>query len=340
MNRNSALDVTKCVAVMSVVLIHATAPIGYKGINTFWNYDWYRSLLDFSVPFFFAAAGFVLFRKTAGVKGGNEYIWKYSLKVLRYYVMATIMYIAFGAALIATDRLFLGSSARDALSKLIGKWTYTNAFNGSIGWYHLYFLAALFGGCLILIALRFINRDPRLVLVSGLAFYLMTLIGYVTIDEYFNHGGLLKGFFYLAIGYFAASLDPRAVRRPGLVLIIAVGAYYLSGFFAKSIVVLPLAVMTGYLVVLCSKYPSIGQGSVLAKWGSRSLEIFIFHDMSRVLIERVFIYAGVVEYFRSPLYYLVAIPFSFLFPFVIWHFVGPLFRSPQVGDESAAIPAV
>jgi len=337
LNRNYAIDVVKCLGVMAVVLIHATAPLGYHDIGTIWTYDWYRPALEFAVPFFFAASGYLLYQKTKD-SDDNEYVWLYARRILVYYLGATLFYIVFAFALALSNRLFLESSFRKAAAKIIGAWNYTALLNGSLGWYHLYFLAALFGGCVILLVLRSLKLDARSVFLAGASGYLLTLVGYITIDGYYAHGGLLKGFFFLTIGYYVSSLQPENVWRPGTGLALSMAAFYVSWSQVQSMVIIPLAAVTFYTMVLVAKYPDFGRGSVLASWGTRSLEIYIFHDAARIVIERAFIYAGVVKYYESPWYYIVAIPFSFFAPLAIANFMTPL--RTALGAQDGPAPAL
>ncbi len=330
MHRNYALDTAKCLAVMAVVLIHATAPLSLEGIATFWNYDWYRFALNLAVPFFFAASGFLLYSKTKDRSDGNDYIWSYALKILMYWIGATIFYIGFRFALLAANRVFLESAFRPAVAKTVSGWNYGVLFNGTLGWYHLYFLSALFFGCLMLMVLRRFRLDAKAVLVVGAVIYLLSLVGYLKIEDYFPYrSGILTGFLYLAIGYFVSSVDPKRIRHPGLGLLGAFAVYGVCSFWVQSIAILPLALSVYFLVALCAKYPGFGRGSILATWGTRSLEIFILHDACRVIVERAFIYAGVTRYYESRWYFVLAIPFSFFFPMVVWRFVSPHFKRLQ-----------
>lgn len=330
MNRNYALDTVKCLAVMAVVLIHATAPLSLQGINTFWNYDWFRFSLNFAVPFFFAASGFLLYSKTKDRSDGNDYVWSYALKILTYWIGATIFYIGFRFVLLAANRVFLGSAFRPAVAKILSGWNYGVLFNGTIGWYHLYFLSALFFSCVLLMGLRRFKLDAKSVLLFGTVVYLLSLVGFLKLEDLFPYRtGILTGFFYLAIGYFVSSLDPKRIRYPEAGLFAAFVLYGLCSFWAKSIAILPLALFVYFLVALCAKHPEFGRGSILATWGTKSLEIFILHDASRVIVERAFIYAGVTRYYESPWYFLLAIPFSFFFPMVVWGLVSPHFKRLQ-----------
>ncbi len=327
MERNSTLDVTKFIAIVAVVLIHATAPIANKGLDTFLNYGWYRPLLSLGVPLFFATSGFLLYRKGPPARVDSSYTWNYSLRILGYYAVATLLHVAFSFVLAGANRLFISTPLRPALARILENWNYKNLFNGTIGWYHLYFLTALFGACLLLMIFQRVSLDSRFMLMAGSVLYLLGLIGYVRIDEFFRYGGVLKGFFYVALGYFVASLDTAKIRRPELGLATSTAVYYFCAIYATSIVILPMALIVFYGVTLCAKYPTFGTGSLPAKLGTKSLEIFIFHDISRVLVERAFVYSGVSNFYESPWYFLVAIPFSLLFPLFIFRLAAPLFAT-------------
>lgn len=308
---------------MAVVLIHATADLYYKGVSTPLNYGWYRPGLNFAVPFFFAATGYLLYRKTKGAED-NEYIWKYALKILSYYVGATLFYVFFGIALAFTNRLFLDTPWRPALKKIMGGWNYHALLNGSLGWFHLYFLVTLFAACLLLMLWRSLRLDAKSILLVGAIGYLLTLVGYIKIDALFPLGGPLKGFFYLAIGFFVASVDVRRFRHPGLGLLASVALYYACSLWVYSLIVLPLAFVTFYILALVAKHPDFGRNSVMATWGTMTLVIYVFHDAARVVVEQAFVYLGVSNYYELPVFYLIAIPFSFFAPLAIAGLMKPL----------------
>ncbi len=323
MNRNYALDVTKCIAVIAVVVIHATADLYYKGVSTQLNYGWYRPGLNFAVPFFFAASGYLLYTKTKGSES-NDYIWRYALKILSYYVGATLFYMLFALAIAISDRLFLDSPWRPAVKKILGGWNYNSLLNGSLGWFHLYFLVALFAACLLLMLWKGLRLDAKSILLVGSIGYLLTLVGYIKIDTLFPLGGPLKGFFYLAIGYFVASVDIRRFRHPGLGLLASAVLYYACNLWLYSLITVPLAFFTFYLMALISKHFDFGRGSVVAAWGTFTLVIYVFHDAARVLVERAFVYLGMSSYYELPVFYLIAIPFSFFAPLAVAALLKPV----------------
>ncbi|WP_195573520.1 acyltransferase family protein [Paenibacillus sp. 1001270B_150601_E10] len=102
MKRYYSLDTIKFLAVISVVIIHVTAVMLRKDLNTFWNYDIYRPILNFAVPFFFTASGFLLYFK----KDNEGYLWGYLVKSIKIYLYATLFYILFNLVLVTTDRVF------------------------------------------------------------------------------------------------------------------------------------------------------------------------------------------------------------------------------------------
>lgn len=308
---------------MAVVLIHATADLYYKGASTLWNYEWYRPALGFAVPFFFAASGYLLHQKTKD-SGSNDYVWRYALKILGYYVGATLFYMFFALALAFSNHLFLDSPWRPAVKKILGGWNYQSLLNGSLGWFHLYFLATLLAACLLLMLWRGLKLDAKSIFLVGTAGYLLSLVGYIKIDALYPLGGPVRGFFFLSIGYFVSSIDVRRIRRPGLGLLMSLVFFYVCAVWLNSLINVPLAFLTFYITALVAKHPDFGRNSVLASWGTMTLVIYIFHDAARVLVEKTYVYLGVSNYYTLPTFYVIAIPFSFFAPLVVAMLLKPL----------------
>lgn len=60
-----SIDVFRFICAIFVVTVHITSHIPSHDIATWTNYYSYRYLLDIGSPFFFMAAGFILFHKSS-----------------------------------------------------------------------------------------------------------------------------------------------------------------------------------------------------------------------------------------------------------------------------------
>lgn len=324
MSRNYLIDVFKFFGAFAVVVIHVTAVIKNKNLDTFWNYQWYRPLLNFAVPFFFSASGYFLFQNIIKKSDGVKYLWNYAMKILKYYIVFSLFYIGFGISVRFFDQLFLGESFRTSVSKMVGGWNYTKVFNGTIGQYHLWFLTSLFVAVLILMILYRLNLKAKSILLISVMIYSLSLVKFVKIDELYIYGGLTKGLFYLSIGYFVASINPNKVVLPGIGLFLSTLSYYAFTLKNVSITEIPLALMAFYMVAICSKYPSVGKDSVFAKLGAQSLGIYVLHLFARDIVIKIYVYSGIPNFYDSLFYYLIATLVSIIVPLLIFKFMTPL----------------
>lgn len=104
MTHNYAIDRIKFLAAMAVVLIHVTAFLETEGLATFANYYWYRHLLNFAVPFFFATTGYLV----AQQKDTASYLRSYLTKTLVMYGSFTLFYLLVDAFIFVPTSMAMG----------------------------------------------------------------------------------------------------------------------------------------------------------------------------------------------------------------------------------------
>jgi len=331
MIRYHSIDFVKFFGVLAVVIIHVTAVIAQYKMDTFWNHHWYEPLLRFAVPFFFGATGFFFYTKK---KGGDlpQYIWKYSLKILKYYFIFTIFYITMSVFFIFVESTYKGEAIYPLLQKYVSTWNYVRVFNGDIGQYHLWFLPALFYGSLIFILFVKYQLKPDIMLLFATILYVIRLSGQFKLDQLFVYGGFTQALFYISLGYFVASINPNRVKRPAIGFLIAYATYYISAKLGANMREVFLPFITFYLLVLCNKYPSFGANTWFSRVGARALEIYILHLFVRNVIQKIFIYSN-EEYYKAWYYYLIGISASFLVPLVIFLLFRPLLSRIKLVSE-------
>ena len=104
--RYKGIDILKFFCLFLVIMIHVT-PCG-GGIESITNYVLQKIIARISVPFFFTASGFLLFRKFENDSYDVEKVKRFLLYTLRLYVVWTIIYSPFIIHGIITDEKGIG----------------------------------------------------------------------------------------------------------------------------------------------------------------------------------------------------------------------------------------
>lgn len=132
----AAIDIAKYVSALLVVCIH-TYP--FYEINETFNTFWIQTVCRIAVPFFFTTSGFFFFRKWTDSKEDNfEYLKKYILRLLKIYLIWTVLYLPYTIMNYASAGFSIVSVVAYLRDFLL---------NGS--YYHLWFLPALMTGTAI-----------------------------------------------------------------------------------------------------------------------------------------------------------------------------------------------
>ena len=276
MTHNYAIDRIKFLAAMAVVLIHVTAFLETEGLATFANYYWYRHLLNFAVPFFFATTGYLV----AQQKDTTSYLRRYLTKILVMYVVFTLFYLLVDAFIFVPTSMAMGASFPNALLQYWHTLSWVKVGNGQIGHYHLWYLWALFLASLILYWWVKRGWNPTQILLGAVVIY---LVGrwLITVNlhwELLANGGFPKALVSLVGGYYVAkrNLAWRGGLVTALIILFAYQALSLSDihFFAGEFVLI-LAIWV--LMTYVSARP--GKSSPLSRWAAYSMEIYLFHPI-------------------------------------------------------------
>lgn len=125
--KNFSLSSIKVIAAISVVLIHTSYLIFADGVANLSNYYWYRPFLNFAVPFFFAASGYLLSLKEV------EYFRKYTRNILRMFIVYTSLYYLYDVSRTMLSELMSGVSILTAILNSVAIRDLGDLTSGTIG---------------------------------------------------------------------------------------------------------------------------------------------------------------------------------------------------------------
>lgn len=197
---NYRIDKVKLVAAMSVVFIHVTAFLVTDDLATNLNYYWYRYLLNFSVPFFFATTGYLIanYDLTA--------LANYISKTLNLYIVLSLFYLLVDGVSFVITRMGLGETFSTSVLEFVRLKSWVNLLNGTFAQYHLWYLWALVVALLLIHFLLYFNLKPATILIISGFLYVTSLytISQRSLLSVLANGGFPKAMFSIMIGYFVA----------------------------------------------------------------------------------------------------------------------------------------
>lgn len=245
-----------------VVAIHTTA-------------ESLMGLLDTAVPFFFIASGFFLFRKLGGSREEDlAVIRQWAKKVLKLYLIWTLVYLPFTVIGFMRDGLSLQTAAVVFVRNLV------LVGENYLSWPLWYLLAMVWGGLLIY-AMRWLRIPVWGMFLVGLALYLGAY--FLDLDQWpyyvrlfrTTRNGFFLGLLFLATGGLVWQwMQHERLQKPllwdlGLVALAFVGYQYSPLFL------LPLALGL-FLLSLRLELPRLNEGAARSL-GSLSKTIYLTH---------------------------------------------------------------
>lgn len=273
---NYTIDKFKLIAAIAVVLIHVTAFLETEDLATFANYYWYRHLLNFAVPFFFATTGYLIAQQAETVR----YIRGHLTKTLVMYTVFSLFYLVVDGLIFIPASLAQDNTVGQALGQYLHSLTLTKLLNGQIGHYHLWYLWALFIASLILYHMVKRGLKASHVLLAASIIYLIALwiISKNAHADLLANGGFPKALISLSTGYYIGQRDLKLKSGLVISLILMLAYQRLSlsdiQFFAgESLLILAIAALMTYI----NQKP--GRQTPLAKLASYSMEIYLFHPI-------------------------------------------------------------
>lgn len=159
-----SLDIAKFVFAVLVVMLHTAAFADIsKNLNNVVSYY----IARLAVPFFFTTSGYLCFRKTSYEAFDFEIPKRYALKILKLYIIWTIIYII---------PFLYDSIYRCERGYMYGFFTVITTFVFS-GYFHLWYLSALVVAVLLVGFALKKSFKIRTIIVIGTLLYMIGLLG-------------------------------------------------------------------------------------------------------------------------------------------------------------------
>lgn len=270
-NRLYAVDGFRTIAAVFVVLIHASSLLVANGEADFWNFHWYRYLIEIAVPFFLITSGY--FIATKNLQG----VLRYAVDMLALYLSATTFYlVAALAQAILAGVCGAGPGIVDALRGVFSELSLGGFVRGDLLSAHLWYLSAATIATLLIWAARRFQISTPYILGIASSFYLLDLLDVVNLESVVAYGGFPEAFFYMALGML---MFERGVKRwrftPSLIFItvlLSTGVQSTGGTEFKTLFEIPLAAMLLSLLVT-----SQSRSTLISRASRYSLSIYILH---------------------------------------------------------------
>lgn len=320
--RNYKIDTFKFFAAVGVVLIHASAFMVSDNVASFSTYYWWRPALEICVPFFFATSGYLLSNKK------DDYLVRYIMRIITIYIVFTLFYLLIDLAM--SVALSVVKNTTVSITDVIDNITLVSVINGTVGSAHLWYLMALIISVFMLWVFLKIDTPLSILLISAIAFFLISLIPSISELAIFRSGGFPLGFSYVSIGYYIGANDiklnnARFYLTASSVIYMAVSYLTEMGSIASEIFLL---FCTYFLMVLCNVENT--EENFTSKLGKYSLAIYILHILVVALYDNV---AGLIPQLNIEsdiLRVLIITFFGVLIPIVIYKPFDILFINPIV----------
>ncbi|MEG0314008.1 MAG: acyltransferase [Erysipelotrichaceae bacterium] len=205
-NKYNAIDLTKLIASIFIIVVHTSPMLPYSKPG---NFILINILGRLATPFFFIATAF--FIKKNMIERGDQYLKKYIISLVKLYLIWSLIYLPLGIQWISLNidiPWFLYPIALIVALFYIG--TY----------FHLWFIPALIFSLLVVYYLKKYMSYKVLMIISFSLLCLGALESYYgvinntlvlnVIDNYMNifvttRNGLFFGMFYVVCGYYIAS---------------------------------------------------------------------------------------------------------------------------------------
>ncbi|MDQ0208856.1 acyltransferase family protein [Alkalicoccobacillus murimartini] len=313
-----SIDVFRLICAVAVVVVHITSQIPSNGIATWSNYYSYRYVLDIGSPFFFMAAGFILYRKSKEI--GPGYLLTYAKKIFSYYLIFSIFYMITRVILEAISASLLNESVRVAIETQLNQWRTLNLLNGSIGSFQLYFLVILIYSALFLYILLRYKANTLALVTIAVALYAAENAGLLSNLNIFEYKSFAFGLLFVTLGFaLSHSKEFITYKTPWLYTILFGAAYVCNYYYQVGLGWILLPLFTFSLGAFCVQYHTLGKSSLLTKLSTYSLAIYTLHIFVELLILKTVEVLGWSDYYANPLYYVGTIVACIVIPILIFH---------------------
>lgn len=216
MNKSStnynAIDLAKFICAILVIIIHVP-PFGYDSrMEVVLNFGLRNYIARIAVPFFFITSGYFLYQKTDFNNFSTLPAKKYIIKILRLYILWSIIYFP----------LCINSIVNNTHGLLYGVLLYIQNFIFEGGYIHLWYLSATILGVFIITVLLSRHFSIKFILTSATILYcfgllaqswfgiilplkiyapqLWSLLKFIQSIIHTTRNGLFEGFLFISIG--------------------------------------------------------------------------------------------------------------------------------------------
>ncbi|WP_170937586.1 acyltransferase [Terribacillus saccharophilus] len=336
MTRNYSIDFFKCLAIFGVVCIHThtfrdtAVPFG--------NGETWAFIIDtiarFSVPFFFAASGYLFAMKLQRTDDTFAYFKRYTGKLISllaawfafYWVYDLIKMLSTSNGTMSEQKAELTAYFQDTFQwrTLLDGISYTQ--------FQLWFMFALIFSIIIIYA-AYRLRLMKLTLLVGLVLNLIGLLGqsygalfHVTMEET-TRNGIYFGLFYTALGACFGLYEKQIVHAAQAIRVRTIGTIVAVGFalqlMERSILYYGLDLPQGeylistipltiFLLLFTLKARNIGKHRYVSIIAKNVVGIYLIHTLWRSILDQALDQSAVTHTFvwgllYAPILYMLSL---------------------------------
>ena len=245
-NRNyNSVDLAKFICAVFIIMLHI-APFGQAAKDSvpyYLNFGIQKYAARLAVPFFFITSGYFLYRKTVYASFSFSYTKKYAVRILKLYLIWTLIYFPISLYGMITDNGGFLHSFAGYLRNVVFVGSYTQ----------LWYLNGLIVAVCIVSFMLHRKIHPLKITCTAFLFYLAGLLGQswfgliAPIREAFppawnllklaeklivtTRNGLFFGFLFVSVGMVSAYYDIEISKRRAAILFFASMVFLLAEVF-------------------------------------------------------------------------------------------------------------
>ena len=292
----SAIDLTKFIMAIVVVMIHSGVMSSMKGGLIYQIYDVIQKM---AVPFFFIASAYFLFYRMQGDYSSQdniEKVKKYVSKMAKLYIVWSIIYLP----LAIYNYVQIGNDWLKSIVAYIREFTLCGFHHYSVQLWYL--LSAVYGAITIHFLLKHGWKEWKILILSFLVYAMAYTINNMienqdklqgilavtikVIQKVFLTTNILNGFCYLSIGMCIAKYKPKI--KFGVLLVINILLFMIMIYFNNFILLLLLNICFFMLVLSIN----LKDREIYYYFREASIIIYFSHMLFNFVTDR----AGIKEY--------------------------------------------
>jgi surface polysaccharide O-acyltransferase-like enzyme len=357
MTRNYSIDFFKCLAIFGVVCIHThtfrdtAVPFG--------NGETWAFIIDtiarFSVPFFFAASGYLFAMKLQRTDDTFAYFKRYTGKLISllaawfafYWVYDFIKMLTTSNGTMSEQKAELTAYFQDTFQwrTLLDGISYTQ--------FQLWFMFALIFSIIIIFA-AYRLRLMKVVLLAGLVLNLIGLLGqsygelfHVTMEET-TRNGIYFGLFYTTLGACFGLYEKQIVHAARAIRVRTIGIMVAAGFILQLIersilyygldlpqgeYLISTIPLTIFLLLFTLKARNIGKHRYVSIIAKNVVGIYLIHTLWRSIFDQALDQSAVTHTFGWGLLYAPILYMLSLLSYVGIQYVKGKLSNPVVPER-------